>query len=65
MTKALSVGWVACDYTTGDRLSDVRHGAIRDTEAEASADCRQGDYDGVRYVSDDGYLYVDQPDECD
>ena len=65
--EELTVGWVACDYTTGDRLDDVRHGEIRAFSSEADADYRQADdvgegYDGIRYVHTDGYLYVEQPD---
>ena len=60
-------GWVACDYTTGDRLArlaEVTHGPIRKTATEASMDVRgpdHGDYDGVRFVAADGYLYVENP----
>lgn len=56
-------GYVACDYTQSDRLDDVRHGPIRSTDQEARQDAKEGDYEGVRYVHTDGYLYVDAPDE--
>jgi hypothetical protein len=53
----MKIGWVACDYTEGDTLDEVRHGEIRSTYDEAAAD--RG-YQGIRYVHTDGYLYVDE-----
>lgn len=61
MGTKTTTGYVACDYTDGDSLADVRHGDIRATETEADADQVTGDYQGVRFVDADGYLYVDQP----
>lgn len=58
----LTTGWVACDYTSGDMLRDVRHADIRATSDEAIADQKAGEYDGIRYAHSDGYLYVDQPE---
>ncbi len=54
-----NTGWVACDYTQGDKLADVRHGEIRATWDEATDDWRLNHYEGVRYVAEDGYLYVE------
>jgi len=62
MTTTLTTGWVACDYTKGDTLSDVRHGEIRTTYEDADRDADAGEYNGVRYVAADGYLYVDAPE---
>jgi hypothetical protein len=58
------IGWVACDYTGGDMLSDVRHAEKRNTYEEARADAEWGEFEGVRWVATDGYLYVDRPDEA-
>ena len=57
-----TAGYVACDYTDGDTLADVRHGEIRETDTEARKDMQAGDYAGVRYATEDGYLYVDRPE---
>ena len=61
MTTTTMTGYVACNASQGDMLSDVEHGAIRSTEAEAIAD-RDAGYETVRYVAPDGYLYVDRPE---
>jgi hypothetical protein len=61
MTTTTKTGYVACDYTQSDVLSDVRHGEIRETEQQAIEDARPG-YEGVRYVGSDGYLYVERPE---
>ena len=62
-------GWIACDYTQGDRLCDVENcGTFFATSTEAremndmllSVDPWVA-YDGVRFVGKDGYLYVDKP----
>ncbi len=58
-----TTGWVACDYTRGDRLDSVRHARIRAKTETAENDRRSGGYQGVRWVSEDGYLYVDRPEE--
>jgi hypothetical protein len=62
----MRTGYVACDYTDGDRLSDVRHGRIRASSAKALADYRRAEqdgepYQGIRYIHSDGYLYVERP----
>lgn len=33
-----TTGYVACDYDDGDMLADVRHGEIRETDAQARQD---------------------------
>ena len=61
-------GWVACDYTQGDRLEDVSHSEICATYSEALDRQRESEpdaYEGIRYVAEDGYLYVDEPDARD
>lgn len=59
MTTTTTTGYVACDYTDGDRLDQVRHGEIRQSESDARTDAAAGGYEGVRYVAADGYLYVE------
>ena len=59
MTTTTKTGWVACDYTAGDRLEDVRHSDVCGTCEEAAA---VAGYEGVRYVGSDGYLYVEAPE---
>lgn len=62
-TAQATIGYVACDYTAGDVLDEVKHGAIRATSEQAQQDAREAGLDGVRYVGADGYLYVDRPTE--
>ena len=56
----INTGWVACNYTEGDTLTDVEHGPIRQSTDEAMADERAGNFEGLRWVHTDGYLYVDE-----
>ncbi|MDE2105592.1 MAG: hypothetical protein KGL39_50665 [Patescibacteria group bacterium] len=58
---AIKTGWVACDYTDGDRLDLAAHGDIRATEQEARVDQLARNLEGVRYIAADGYLYVEPP----
>lgn len=60
---APTTGWVACDYTTGDTLADVRHSAIYAEAEAAQVVAERHGYDGIRWVHTDGYLYVDPPEE--
>jgi hypothetical protein len=59
-----TIGYIACDATDGDRLSDhtgddcYRPAIIRDTYSLAMAD-RTDERPNVRRVGSDGYLYVD------
>jgi hypothetical protein len=57
----VTIGYVACDYTDGYMLEDVRHGDIRATEDLAREDAKRLGLWGVRWVAEDGYLYVDRP----
>lgn len=62
MTNCEATGWVACDYTQGDKVCDVRHWELRGTYEEARADADAHGMEGVRYAAEDGFLYVDMPD---
>lgn len=55
---ATEIGWVACDYSDGNMLVDVRHSQLCPTAEGAAA---IDGYEGVRYVHTDGYLYVEEP----
>ena len=59
---AITNCWIACDYTSGDHITDVRHSVGRDDYETAASECRVGDYEGVRWVGSDGYLYAEQPE---
>lgn len=52
-------GYVACDFTEGDQLEAIRHGEIYPDHEMAVAEAIAGSYDGVRWVGEDGFLYVD------
>lgn len=58
----MKTGYCAANYTKTDTYDTDFCGPIRETSEEASADAKTGEYDGVRYVHTDGYLYVDQPE---
>lgn len=53
--------WIACNYTDGDTLDEIERGTERQTAEEAAQDARELKLDGVRWVGDDGFLYVDPP----
>ena len=67
--QTAQTGWVACDYSQGDRLEDVSHSdfyATADEAREWNESWRDhcgpdAAYEGVRYVGTDGHLYVDEP----
>jgi hypothetical protein len=51
-------GWIACDYSQGDHIDEVRHGPICESAQDAQKDVELDGYEGVRYVGTDGYLYM-------
>lgn len=53
--------WAACDYTDGDHVEDVRRIAPCASWSEARALATVDEYEGVRWVAEDGHLYVDEP----
>lgn len=64
MTTTTATGWIACDYTQGDTLADVRHGHLHGEWAAAAWEQTSGGYEGIRYLHRDGYLYVDAPEDA-
>jgi hypothetical protein len=69
-TMTTTIGYIACDATDGDRLTDhtgedaYRPAIVRDTYDQAMAD-RTDERPHVRCVGSDGYLYVDEPEDTD
>lgn len=60
--KTLSItGYCAANYHESDRYSDEHCGPVRQSEEEAQIDYQEGQWEGIRYVHNDGYLYVDKP----
>lgn len=59
----MKTGYCAANYTKTDTYDTALCGPIRATSEEAQEDANKGDYQGVRYVHTDGYLYVDMPEE--
>ncbi|MHC4400064.1 MAG: hypothetical protein ACYTG0_10320 [Planctomycetota bacterium] len=52
-------GWVACDFSQGHRVDEVRHGQLHAKPEDARREARSKGYEGVRYVDANGYLYTD------
>jgi len=56
--KATLTGWAAANYKLTDTHESQYCGPIRDTENEAWKDAALYEYDGVRFVSPGGKLWV-------
>lgn len=58
----MKTGYCAANYTQTDRYDTSLCGPIRESDEQAQRDADSGNYQGVRYVHTDGYLYVDAQD---
>lgn len=59
MTNEIKTGWMACE-DSDDCIQCVRHGAIRTEYEHARQDQCELGFPVVRWVSSDGFLYVDK-----